>query len=138
MVYQKPLALVIRVSRVYFLEQESHVFSKDSHGFQSLGVFLDIPFVESKHHVGAIRPDNEHFKTSKRRVHRHEGSGRSGTLGDGDGGTGFVSQQPRIGDLEAFLVQAFDMLTHESGQLVRSLMSEALLDDEFALFRKIR
>lgn len=37
------------------------------------------------------------------------------------------------GDLEAFLVQAFDMLTRESGQLVRSLMSEALLDDEFAV-----
>ncbi|MGA8241163.1 MAG: TetR/AcrR family transcriptional regulator [Desulfobacterales bacterium] len=36
-------------------------------------------------------------------------------------------------DLEAFLVQAFDMLIRESGQLVRSLMSEALLDDEFAV-----
>ncbi len=37
------------------------------------------------------------------------------------------------GDMEALLVQAFDMLTRESGQLVRSLMSEALLDDKFAV-----
>jgi AcrR family transcriptional regulator len=37
------------------------------------------------------------------------------------------------GDMEALLVQAFDMLTRESGQLVRSLISEALLDDEFAV-----
>ncbi|MGD2010746.1 MAG: TetR/AcrR family transcriptional regulator [Desulfobacterales bacterium] len=37
------------------------------------------------------------------------------------------------GDIEAFLMQAFEMLTRESGQLVRSLMSEALLNDEFAV-----
>ena len=37
-----------------------------------------------------------------------------------------------------FWCRLSDMLTHESGQLVRSLMSEALLDDEFAVFRKIR
>jgi hypothetical protein len=37
------------------------------------------------------------------------------------------------GDMEALLMRAFDMLTRQSGQLVRSLMSEALLDDEFAV-----
>ena len=37
------------------------------------------------------------------------------------------------GDLEAFLVQAFEMLARESGQMVRSLMSEALLDAKFAV-----
>lgn len=88
---------VNRVSPVYFLEEISHVFSQDPHGLQSLGVFLDIPFIESKRHVGIIRSDNEHFKTGKKGVHRHEGLGRSGTLGNGDGGTGFVSQHSRIG-----------------------------------------
>ena len=37
------------------------------------------------------------------------------------------------GDLEVFLGQAFEMLTRESGQMVRSLMSEALLDVEFSV-----
>jgi AcrR family transcriptional regulator len=37
------------------------------------------------------------------------------------------------GDLEVFLVQAFEMLTRESAQIMRSLMSEALLDAEFAV-----
>jgi AcrR family transcriptional regulator len=36
-------------------------------------------------------------------------------------------------DLEVFLGQAFEILTRESGQMVRSLMSEALLDAEFAV-----
>lgn len=53
---------------LYFLEQKSHVFSQDPHGLQSLGIFLDIPFIEAKRHVGIIRPDNEHFKTAKKEV----------------------------------------------------------------------
>ena len=88
---------VNRVSPVYFLEQKSHVFSQDPHGLQSLGVFLDSPFIKANRHVGIIRPDDEHFKTGKKSVHRHEGLGRSGTLGNGYGCTHFVAHQTRIG-----------------------------------------
>ena len=35
-------------------------------------------------------------------------------------------------DLEKFLVKAFDSLTHEAGEVVRGLMSEALIDPDFA------
>ena len=88
---------VNRVSPVYFPKEISHVFSQDPHGLQSLGVFFDIPFIESKRHVGIIRPDDEHFKTGKKGVHCHEGLGRSSTLGNGYGGTHFVAHQTRIG-----------------------------------------
>jgi len=36
-------------------------------------------------------------------------------------------------DLKIFLVKAFEILNRESGQIMRSLMSEALLDVEFAM-----
>lgn len=35
-------------------------------------------------------------------------------------------------DLQVFLTQAFDSLTRESGEIVRGLMSEALIDPDFA------
>ena len=35
-------------------------------------------------------------------------------------------------DLETFLGKAFDSLTHEAGEVVRGLMSEALIDPHFA------
>jgi AcrR family transcriptional regulator len=35
-------------------------------------------------------------------------------------------------DLQVFLTQAFDSLTRESGEIVRGLMSEALIDTDFA------
>ncbi len=35
-------------------------------------------------------------------------------------------------DLQVFLTQAFDSLTRESGEVVRGLMSEALIDPDFA------
>jgi len=35
-------------------------------------------------------------------------------------------------DLEIFLAQAFDSLTRDSGEVVRGLMSEALIDPDFA------
>ena len=35
-------------------------------------------------------------------------------------------------DLEMFLLKAFDSLTHEAGKVVRGLVSEALIDPDFA------
>jgi hypothetical protein len=49
---------VNRVSPVYFLEEESHVFSQDPHALQSLGVFPDIPFIKAKGHVRNIHGSN--------------------------------------------------------------------------------